>query len=469
LIDTSPLPIRVVEDAVLRVDGSCVTAETGDTATLLVFNLPPGPPTGGERYVWVTGDGVHFEDIDPATPTLVLSSGARYQFRGIPFDAVDGELAGPMPSSCVHDEQLILYGALDAPVGHGLTTRPVETREAVATIGINSTTITIDGACTTIGSGEHQLLVVWPAGTVSLLDDHTIHMSRWEAVFTEAVVRSGDTVALFGYSSDRTPDDPPPDCEYDGTFFAEVVRPLEATTAVQVTSDVPRLGSTLEEFPLPIRVIEDSILHVDGSCVTAQAGDTAILLVFPGWVQEAWVQGAEVHFEDLYPATPTLVLSSGARYQFRGIPFDEEDAELDEPMPSSCVYDEQVFLLGALDVPVGPGLTTRPVEVKEAVATIGINSTTITIDGACTTVGSGEHQLLVVWPGGTVSLLDDHTIHMSRWEAIFTEAVVRSGDTVMLYGAESDSTPDDLPPDCEYDGTFVAELVRRLEASGRTR
>jgi hypothetical protein len=226
LIDTSPLPIRVVEDAVLRVDGSCVTAETGDTATLLVFNLPPGPPTGGERYVWVTGDGVHFEDIDPATPTLVLSSGARYQFRGIPFDAVDGELAEPMPSSCVHDEQLILYGALDAPVGHGLTTRPVEVIEAVATIGINSTTITIDGACTTVRSGERELLVVWPAGTISLLDDHTIHMSRWEAVFTEAVVRSGDTVSLFGAVSDRTPDDPPPDCEYDGTFFAEVIRPV---------------------------------------------------------------------------------------------------------------------------------------------------------------------------------------------------------------------------------------------------
>jgi hypothetical protein len=229
LIDTSPLPIRVVEDAVLRVDGSCVTAETGDTAILLVFDLPLEPPTGGGRYVWVQGAEVHFEDLYPATPTLVLSSGARYQFRGIPFDAVDGELAEPMPSSCVYDEQLILLGALDAPVGHGLTTRPVETREAVATIGINSTTITIDGACTTIGSGEHQLLVVWPGGTVSLLDDHTIHMSRWEAVFTEAIVRSGDTVAFFGFSSDRTPDDPPPDCEYDGTFFAEVVRPLGAS------------------------------------------------------------------------------------------------------------------------------------------------------------------------------------------------------------------------------------------------
>lgn len=239
------------------------------------------------------------------------------------------------------------------------------------------------------------------------------------------------------------------------------------TTAARVTSDVPRLrlGSTPEEFPLPIRVIEDSILHVDGFCVTAEAGDTAILLVFPLWVREAWVQGAEVHFEDLYPATPTLVLSSGARYQFRGIPLAEEDAELAEPMPTSCVYDEQVLLLGAIDVPVGPGLTTRPVEVKEAVATIGINSTTITIDGACTTVGSEEHQLLVVWPAGTVSLLDDHTIHMSRWEAILTEAVVRSGDTVMLFGAESDRTPDDPPPDCEYDGTFFAEVVRPLGAS----
>jgi hypothetical protein len=49
-------------------------------------------------------------------------------------------------------------------------------------------------------------------------------MSRWEAVFTEAVVRSGDNVALSGFSSDRTPDYPPPDCEYDGTFFVEVVR-----------------------------------------------------------------------------------------------------------------------------------------------------------------------------------------------------------------------------------------------------
>ncbi|MEX1207354.1 MAG: hypothetical protein WEE36_01925, partial [Acidimicrobiia bacterium] len=178
------------------------------------------------RYVWVQGVEVHFEDVDPASPTLVLSSGARYQFRGIPFDAVDGELAEPMPSSCVYDEQLILLGALDAPVGHGLTTRPVEVMEAVPAIGINSTTITIAGACTTVGSGEHQLLVVWPAGTVSLLDDHTIHMSRWEAVFTEAVVRSGDTVMLFGAESDRTPDDPPPDCEYDGTFFAEVIRPV---------------------------------------------------------------------------------------------------------------------------------------------------------------------------------------------------------------------------------------------------
>ncbi|MEX0826233.1 MAG: hypothetical protein WD184_05730 [Acidimicrobiia bacterium] len=232
LLDVSPLPIRVVEDAVLRVDGSCVTAETGDTATLLVFNLPPGPPTGGERYVWVQGDGVHFEDIDPATPTLVLSSGARYQFRGIPFDAVDGELAEPMPASCAYDEQLILLGALDAPVGHGLTTRPVEGVEGVGGMGHDGTpTITIDGACTTVtfSGSDRELLVVWPAGTVSLLDDHTIHMSRWEALFTETVVRSGDNVTLHGSASDRTPDDPPPDCEYDGTYFAEVVRPLGAS------------------------------------------------------------------------------------------------------------------------------------------------------------------------------------------------------------------------------------------------
>ncbi|MEX0826671.1 MAG: hypothetical protein WD184_07995 [Acidimicrobiia bacterium] len=217
--------IRVVEDAVLRVDGSCVTAETGDTAILLVFDLPVEPPPGGGRYVWVQGVEVHFGDVVPPTPTQVLSSGARYQFRGIPFDAVDGELAEPMPPSCVYDEQLILLGALDAPVGHGLTTRPVEVLEGIPAIGINSTTITIAGACTTVGSGEHQLLVVWPAGTVSLLDDHTIHMSRWEAL-TEVVVRSGDTVSISGGSSDGTPDDPPPDCEYDGTFSAQVIRPV---------------------------------------------------------------------------------------------------------------------------------------------------------------------------------------------------------------------------------------------------
>lgn len=220
--------IRVVEDAVLRVDGSCVTAETGDTAILLVFDLPVEPPPGGGRYVWVQGVEVHFGDVVPATPTLVLSSGARYQFRGYPLDAVGGELAEPMPSSCVYDEQLVLLGALDAPVGHGLTTRPVEWMEGVPAIGINSTTITIDGACTTVGSGEHQLLVVWPAGTVSLLDDHTIHMSRWEAL-TEVVVRSGDTVSISGAESDRIPDDPPPDCEYDGTFSANLVRPLGAS------------------------------------------------------------------------------------------------------------------------------------------------------------------------------------------------------------------------------------------------
>jgi hypothetical protein len=221
-------PIRVVEDAVLRVDGSCVTAETGDTAILLIFDLPVEPPPGGGRYLWVQGAEVHFGDIVPATPTQVLSSGARYQFRGIPLDAVDGELAEPMSSSCVYDEQLILLGALDAPIGHGLTTRPVEWMEGTPSIGINSTTITIDGACTTIGYGELERLVVWPAGTVSLLDDHTIHMSRWEAL-TEVVVRSGDTVMLFGFASDRIPDDPPPDCEYDGTFEANVVRPLGAS------------------------------------------------------------------------------------------------------------------------------------------------------------------------------------------------------------------------------------------------
>ncbi|MEX2419855.1 MAG: hypothetical protein WD652_05695 [Acidimicrobiia bacterium] len=172
------------------------------------------------------GDEVHFEDVDPATPTLVLSSGARYQFRGIPFDAVDGELAEPMPSSCVYDEQLILLGALDVPVGHGLTTRPVEVMEAVGGMGYDGTpTITIDGACTTVTFDVRELLVIWPAGTVSLLDDHTIHMSRWEAVFTESVVKSGDTVVLVGAHSDFPPDNPPPDCEYDGTFFAEVIRP----------------------------------------------------------------------------------------------------------------------------------------------------------------------------------------------------------------------------------------------------
>jgi hypothetical protein len=212
-----PIPIRVVEEAVLHVDGSCVTADTGEETVLLVFD-----PMGAT----VLGDEVRVEDWDPDTPTLmVLSSGARYQFRGVP-DPFEAELAEEMPPECEHDERLILLGALDSPIGPGLRTRPVEVWEATATIGVSSTEITIDGACTTISHPTGELLVIWPAGTVSLLDDHTIHMSRWEALLSEVVVRSGDTVMLFGADSDRPPDNPPPDCEYDGTFLAEIIRPV---------------------------------------------------------------------------------------------------------------------------------------------------------------------------------------------------------------------------------------------------
>ena len=229
------------------------------------------------------------------------------------------------------------------------------------------------------------------------------------------------------------------------------------TAAALVSTDVPRIGSTLENQPLTIRVIEDAVLHVDGSCVTAETDGKTLLLVFD--LREAWVLGPDVRFEDLDPDTPTLVLSSGARYQFRGVP-DPFDAELAEPMPPGCEYDERLMILGALDTPVAHGLPTRPVEVYEAVATIGIDSTTITIDGACTTISHPTGELLVIWSAGTVSLLDDHTIHMSRWEAIFTEVVVRSGDTLLLFGANSDRLPESPPPGCEYDGTFWVEVVR---------
>lgn len=215
-LDMFPIPIRVVEDAVLRVDGACVTAQTDDKTLLLIFD-----PIGAN----VIGDEVWVEDWDPNTPTrMVLSSGARYQLRGVP-DPFEAELKEPLPAGCEYDERLILLGALDTPVGHGLRTHPVEVLESVPSIGINSTTITINAACTTISHPTGELLVIWPAGTVSLLDDHTIHMSRWEALLGDIVVRSGDTVGLFGHDSEDAIDDPPPDCEYDGTFWTVVVHP----------------------------------------------------------------------------------------------------------------------------------------------------------------------------------------------------------------------------------------------------
>jgi hypothetical protein len=141
-----PIPIRVVEDAVLRVDGSCVTAETGDKTLLLIFDL---------ILANVVGDEVWLEDRDPDTPTLrVLSSGVRYQIRGVP-DPFDAELKEPLPPGCEYDERLILLGALDTPVGHGLRTRPVEGWEAVGGMGYDGTpTITIAGACDTRGAAQ---------------------------------------------------------------------------------------------------------------------------------------------------------------------------------------------------------------------------------------------------------------------------------------------------------------------------
>jgi hypothetical protein len=205
----------VIEDAVLDVDGSCVTANTGDRTILLVVDVMTASVLGPE---------VRIEDSDPVTPTLlVLSTGSRYQFRGV-SDPFEAELTGSIPPGCEYDERLILLGALDAPVGHGLPTHPVEVWEGFGSIGFGPARITIDGACTTISHPKGDLLVVWPAGTVSLLDDHTIHMSRWEALGAEVVVRSGDTVTLQGGDSDFPADNPPPDCEYDGTFWTGYIR-----------------------------------------------------------------------------------------------------------------------------------------------------------------------------------------------------------------------------------------------------
>jgi hypothetical protein len=217
--EPNPLPIRVFEDALLHVDGPCVTAETGGKTILLIIDFRAS----------ISGSDVRFDGFFPGVvPTRVLSSGSRYQLRGVP-DPFEAELAEPLPPGCEYDERMILLGALDAPVGHGLRTFPVEVWEGVPTIGINSTTITIDGACTTVShsTGESlvgESLVIWPAGTVSLLDDHTIHMSRWETL-GEVVVRSGDTIGLFGAHSDFGIDDPPPDCEYDGIFVTVVLFP----------------------------------------------------------------------------------------------------------------------------------------------------------------------------------------------------------------------------------------------------
>ena len=99
----------------------------------------------------------------------------------------------------------------------------MEVWEGIASIGIPSARITIDGPCTTISHTVGELLVIWPEGTVSLVDDHTIHMSRWEG-FTEMVIRSGDTLTLQGYD-DGLADNPPPDCEFDGTFTTGAVWP----------------------------------------------------------------------------------------------------------------------------------------------------------------------------------------------------------------------------------------------------
>jgi hypothetical protein len=245
------------------------------------------------------------------------------------------------------------------------------------------------------------------------------------------------------------------------TTVSTLTVPTVTTTTTTAPVIPPRLGSSLAMFPIPIRVVEDAVLRVDGSCVTAETGDKTLLLIFD--LILANVVGDEVWLEDRDPDTPTLrVLSSGVRYQIRGVP-DPFDAELKEPLPPGCEYDERLILLGALDTPVGHGLRTRPVEGWEAVGGMGYDGTpTITIAGACTTVifTGWDRELLVVWPAGTVSLLDDHTIHMSRWEALFTEAVVKSGDPVTLVGQHSDFSPDDPVPDCEYDGTFFAEAIR---------
>lgn len=228
-----------------------------------------------------------------------------------------------------------------------------------------------------------------------------------------------------------------------------------STNAGPVSSDVPRLGSAVPEGALPIQVVEDAVLNVDGSCVTAETADETILLVWG--FGEASVLGPEVRIQGFDPGIPPRVLSSGARYELRGVP-DPFEAELAEPPPVGCEYDERLILLGVLDAPVGHGLTTHPVEVLEAFPSIGSGPTGITIDGACATISHPNGELLVVWPAATVSLLDDKTIHMSRWEAL-AELVVTSGDTVSLQGYESDRPADNPPPGCEHDGTFWTGFV----------
>jgi hypothetical protein len=232
-----------------------------------------------------------------------------------------------------------------------------------------------------------------------------------------------------------------------------------STTTAAVSADPPRLASVLEGgHSLPIEVVDDAVIHVDGLCVIAETADTTFLLIIDF---RATVLGSELRLDGFSPGVvPPRVLSSGDRYQLRGSPVPP-GAELVEPVPPGCDHDERMLLLGALDSPVGHGLATHPVEVWEGFPAIGVSDAEITIEGPCATIIYPTGNLLVIWPAGTVSLVDDHTIHISRWEG-FTEIVVRSGDTLDMQGSEVGlevGYVDDAPPGCEFDGYFAAGAV----------
>lgn len=255
------------------------------------------------------------------------------------------------------------------------------------------------------------------------------------------------------------------------TTSTSIIGVAPTTTAVPPAAPTPvPFAEEPDGWPVGVDdLVRDSILDVDGACVTAVTDGGVYLLVWPA----SLARHATIEEDRVVMAAGGWVsgsvrsLVTGERYHLRGV-VDDPGVE---PVIAEgvCEFDSTLILAGAVPASDSDQVEDFPTYgsvfdfTQSGLPQLGWP---VEIDGVCVTLDYGHDfgKSLIVWPTGSVSSLPDGSIHYSLWE-YGIDSIIREGDfvTARLY-----STPElegmwivePPPPECEYEALAYINFTR---------